>query len=181
MYKFNDFSKIYESNRFKEYEKILFKNFVDFIKDKWDIDKDVKVTLKKSNNRGLYGSVTLSEASVKRTNFILYLNSDSTYLNIFKSLLHELTHVKQISEGRLRASKDWKYVLFNDDYKISVKDYKKILKKGFSEDYKNLPWEEEAYLNMDKEYLIKEYLNSDYVNKIRKENPTIDFIVDNVF
>jgi hypothetical protein len=115
--------------------------------------------------------------------------------NIIKNLLHEnlkkdkivedlfssdskLTHVKQVSNGELGVSEDWKSIVWGDNYEVSVSDYKKIM-KNFNE-YKELPWEKEAYNNMWDETLRDELYASSYWNDLKGKDETLDFIIDNM-
>ena len=182
MKKFNEFIKedLFKGDtRMKEYEKLLYNSFINFLKDEWSIE--ATVILKKKPHSNIFGSVTLSDATINKGRFILYFDPKSSVLNVFKTLLHEMTHVKQISEGRLRPNEKWNSLLFDDDYEISVRDYNKLLKSGNISKYKQLPWEVEAYDNMSREDIIKQYINSDYLNKIKDKDINIEFIIDNIF
>ncbi len=70
-----------------------------------------------------------------------------------KSIVHELTHVKQMSEKRLVVSKDFKNIIWNDKINISWKKWRFAvadkLKAQKCRDYtkKFLPWEREVETN----------------------------------
>lgn len=161
-------------NKMKPYEKLLSHAVVNFCKDEYDFD--AKVIIKKKRNAALIGDISLSDASVNNHKFVVHYNPSQSYTQIIKSLIHELTHVKQVVKGELRPREDWKGIVWNDDYEISVKEYKKVM-KDFSR-YKQLPWEREAYSSM--EPLKDKFLSSEYWEELRGKDPTLDFIIDNM-
>ena len=95
---------------------------------------------------------------------------------MIKSLIHELTHIKQISNKELKPSDDYKNVIWKKNFILSVKDYNKA-SKNFN-DYKKLPWEKEAYDNMDK--LYNPFIKSKYWTDLKGKNTTLDYIIDDI-
>ena len=163
-------------NTIKNYEKLIIDAVVNFIKHEWDFD--AKIIVKKKQNSSLIGDISLNQNSVYNNKFTLHFNPNKTYLGIIKALIHELTHIRQVSKGELRPRSDWKGILWKDDYEISVLEYKKIM-RDFNK-YKELPWEQEAYGNMLDTSLIEKLFNSSYWKQLKGKDATLDFIVDNI-
>ena len=164
-----------ENKKIKKYEKLLIDSVIEFMQDKLKFNPN-KITVKKKLSNTHIGDVVLSDASINKGEFILNYNPNQGYRMIIGALIHELTHVKQISNGELRVSEDWKSILWKDDTELSVKDYKKAQKNY--DNYKNLAWEKEAYDNQNN--LKNEYISSEYFNNLKGQDPTLDFIIDNI-
>ena len=167
-------SMILETTKIKPYEKLLIDSVIDFMQDMFKF-KPKKIIVKKKKSNTHIGDVSLSDASMNKGKFTLHYNPDQGYRMQIESLIHELTHVKQISKGELKASDDWKIVIWKDDYKLSVKDLQKA-GKNFQQ-YKTLPWEKEAYDNQHN--LVDKYMSSKHFKNLKGKDPTLDFIIDN--
>ena len=163
-------------NKIKPYEKLFIDAVINFLKVEWNID--AKIIVKKKQSNQLIGDVSLTDNSVNKNKFTLHYNPNKSYIEIIKSLIHEITHIKQISSGELRPREDWKAIIWKDNYELSVKDYKKIM-KDFNK-YKELPWEKEAYSNMLDENLRKKLFNSKFWQNLKGKNPTLDYIINNI-
>lgn len=164
-----------EDKKIKKHEKLLIDSVIEFMQDKLKF-KPNRITVKKKFSDTHIGDVVLSDASINKGKFTLHFNPNQGYRMIIGALIHELTHVKQISKGELRASEDWKSVLWKDDTELSVKDYKKAQKNY--DNYKNLAWEKEAYDNQNN--LKNEYISSKYFKNLKGKDDTLDFIIDNI-
>ena len=164
------------NNTIKKYEKYMIDAVINFLKEEWNFNANIIV--KKKQNNSLIGDISLNTNSVSNNKFILHFNPNQSYLEVIKSLIHELTHVKQVSKGELKPASDWKSIIWNDDYEISVKDYKKIMKDVNK--YKELPWESEAYKNMTDISLRNKLFQSEYWKKLKGKDDTLDFIIDNI-
>tara|TARA_Y100001937_G_C7115980_1_gene330144 strand:- start:553 stop:1074 length:522 start_codon:yes stop_codon:yes gene_type:complete len=164
-----------EDKKIKKHEKLLIDSVIEFMQDKLKF-KANRITVKKKFSNTLIGDVVLSDASINKGKFTLHFNPNQSYRMIIGALIHELTHIKQISKGELSASEDWKSVLWKDGTKLSVKDYKKVQKNY--DNYKNLAWEKEAYDNQNN--LKNEYISSKYFKNLKGKNDTLDFIIDNI-
>ena len=162
------------SLKMKDYERLLVNAVISFMKSKFGFD--AKITVKKKDSKTLIGDVILNDNSLNKNKFTLHFTPNQSYKEIIKSLIHELIHTKQISKKELRPSDDYKSLIWKNDYTLSVKDYKKKA-KNFS-DYKTLPWEKEAYANMDK--LYAPFLKSKYWTELKGKNSNLDFIIDNI-
>lgn len=163
-------------NKIKKHEKLFIDAVISFLKEHWDFD--AKITVRKKQNSSLIGDISLNTNSVYNNKFTVHFNPNQSYLEIVKSLIHELTHVKQVSKGKLRPSDDWKHILWEDDFNISVKDYRKKM-KDFNE-YKNLPWEKQAYDNMLDLSLREKLFNSKQWKSLKGKDVNLDFIISNI-
>ena len=159
----------------KPYEKLIIDSVVSFMTDKFSIN--AKITIKRKNNNKFIGDVSLNDNSVKLNKFTLHWNPNQSYSSIIQSLIHELTHVKQISKKELQPAKDYKSLYWKGKKFISVRDYNKLMKKD-ARGYMKLPWEMEAETNMSN--LYKVFLKSKYWKELRGKNTTLDYIMDNI-
>ena len=171
--------KLYEdlfqtSLKMKYHEKLIVNAVILFMKSK--LGFEAKITVKKKDSKTLIGDVILNDNSLNKNKFTLHFTPNQSYPEIIKSLIHELTHSKQISKKELKPSDDYKSLIWKNDYTLSVKDYKKT-GKNFG-DYKKLPWEKEAYANMDK--LYSPFLKSKYWTELKGKDTNLDFIIDNI-
>ena len=162
-------------NTIKKYEKHIIDAIINFLKEEWNFNANIIV--KKKQNNSLIGDISLNHNSVVNNKFTLHFNPNQSYLEMIKSLIHELTHVKQVSKGELKPSLDWKSIIWNDDFEISVKEYNKI--KDFNK-YRELPWEEEAYKNMLDTSLRNKFFQSKYWIDLKGKDTTLDYIIDNI-
>lgn len=163
-------------NTIKKYEKYIIDAVIGFLKNEWDFD--AKITVKKKQNNSLIGDISLNNNSVVNNKFTLHFNPNQSYLEVIKSLIHELTHVKQVHKGELKPKSDWKSIIWKDNYELTVKEYNKKT-KDFNE-YKELPWEKEAYNNMLDTSLRNKLFQSDYWVNLKGKDPTLDYIIDNI-
>jgi len=160
--------------KMKSYETLISKSIIDFMSKKYGINS--KIIVKKKENPNISGDIVLNNNSLNKDKFYLHFNPTLSFPGIIKVLIHELTHVKQISREELTVSTDWKTLLWKNKPIIKVLDYKKIMTKNNT--YKNLPWEKEAYANMDS--LYKPFLTSQYWKDLKGKNPNLDYIIDNI-
>lgn len=163
-----------KDNKIKTYEKLLINSIISFMKTKLDFDANITVRKKYSTN--LLGDIQINNNSVNNNTFTLYFNPNQGYNQVIKSLIHELTHIKQVSKGELKPSDDYKTIIWKDEFTISVKEYYKLGKNV--EEYKNVPWEAEAYSNMNIFY--DEYLKSNLWKELKGIDHNLDFIIDNI-
>jgi hypothetical protein len=163
------------SLKLKPYEKLIVNSVVSFMRDKFGINP--KIIVKKKEKKGLIGDISLSDTSVKGGKFYLHFNPNQSYKMIIKSLIHELTHVKQVSKGELLPNKDYTSILWKGKEYITVKDYNKLMKKSPT-DYTKLPWEVEANNNM--RGLYTQFINSKWWKGLRGKDQTLDYIMDNI-
>jgi hypothetical protein len=163
------------SLKLKSHEKLIVNSVVSFIKDKFGINP--KIIVKKKEKKGLIGDISLSDTSVKGGKFYLHYNPNQSYTMIIQSLIHELTHVKQVSKGELLPNKDYTSILWKGKEYIAVKDYNKLMKKSPT-DYMKLPWEVEANSNMTS--LYPQFIQSKYWKGLSGKDQTLDYIMDNI-
>lgn len=162
-------------NKIKPYEKLLVSAVVDFMKSK--LGFNAQIIVKKKSGKALFGDVILNDNSINKNKFYVHYNPNQSYDYIIKSLIHELTHVKQISKGELRPSSDYTQVLWKGKPVISAKEYSNFQRKDINK-YKNLPWEKEAYSNMQP--LYKQFLNSPQWNNLVGQDATLDYVLSNI-
>lgn len=161
-------------NSVKKYQKLYIYAVIEFMKSKLGFDAQI-IVKKKQNNRFI-GDISLSHASVVNNKFIVHFNPNQSFPQMIKSLIHELTHVKQVTKGELKPAEDYKSIIWKDQFNLSVRDYKKKM-KNFNE-YKELPWEAEAYNNMNT--LYNEFMGSSYWENLKGKDQTLDFIIQNI-
>ena len=163
------------SLKMKPYEKLIVSAVIEFMRKTFGFNS--KIIVKKKEKHGLLGDITLNDNSLNKDKFYLHFNSNATFPTIIKSLLHELTHVKQVAKGELKPSSDYKSLLWKNNPIISVKDYNKMGKTDF-QGYKKMPWETEAYENMKK--LYNPFLKSKYWTSLKGKDANLDYIIDNI-
>ena len=161
--------------KLKTHEKLIANAVTEFMTTQFNFK--AKIIVKKKDNNALIGDISLTNASVNNNKFTVHYNPNQSYRGIIKSLIHELTHVKQVTKKELQPNKEWNAIVWKGKDFISVRDYNKLMKKGFSE-YKKLPWEEEAYSNMDKLYSV--FTSSNYWTGLKGKDETLDYIIKNV-
>jgi len=163
-------------NTIKKYEKLMINSIVEFMKDKFNFNANIIVKKKQSTN--FFGDIALNYNSINNNKFTMHFNPNAGYKKIIKSLIHELTHIKQVSKKELRPAPDYKSILWKDEFSLPVRDYNKIIKNF--ENYAKLPWEAEAYKNMNDDSLLNEFFNSDYWKNLKGKDANLDFIIDNI-
>jgi hypothetical protein len=163
------------SLKLKPHEKLIVNSVVSFMKAKFGINP--KIIVKKKEKAGLIGDISLSDTSVKGGKFYLHFNPNQSYKRIIHSMIHELTHVKQVSKGELLPNTDYTSILWKGKEYITVKDYNKLMKKSPTE-YIKLPWEVEAIRNMKE--LYPQFIQSKYWKGLSGKDDTLDYIMDNI-
>ena len=126
------------SLKLKPYEALMVKSVVAFMMDKYNFK--AKIIVKKKEKVGLIGDISLSSTSVDGNKFYLHFNPNQSYTRIIQTMIHELTHVKQVSKKELLPNKDYNAILWKGKEYITAKDYNKLMKSNPSE-YMKLPWE----------------------------------------
>lgn len=162
------------SLKLKPYESLIVKSVVAFMMDKFNFD--AKIIVKKKITKGMIGDIALSDASVNNNKFYLHYNPEQSTTMQIQSLIHELTHVKQVNKKELLPNKDYTAIMWKGSEYITVKDYGKLMKTSHSE-YNKLPWEVEAISNMKS--LYPQFLKSKYWLGLKGKDATLDFIIDN--
>lgn len=163
------------SNSIKEYDKLIINAVILFFEQEWNFNADITVKTKQSNK--YIGDISLNADSINNNKFTLNYNPNQSYTMIISSLIHELTHIKQVNKGELKASKDWKKIIWKNNYELSVKDYKSVINYG---KHKELPWENEAYKNQNDISLREKFFKSPYWLGLKGKDATLDFIIDNM-
>ena len=143
------------SLKLKPHESLIVKSVVSFMTDKFGINP--KIIVKKKEKTGLIGDISLNSNSVNNNKFYLHFNPNQSYKRIIQSMIHELTHVKQVSKNELLPNKYYITILWKGKEYITVKDYNKLMKLDVTS-YVKLPWEVEANQNMKS--LYSTFINS---------------------
>ena len=163
------------SLKLKPYESLMVKSVVSFMMDKYKFK--AKIIVKKKDKAGMIGDISLNTNSVDNNKFYLHFNPNQSYKRIIQSMLHELTHVKQVSKGELLPNKDYTAILWKGKEYITTKEYGKLMKSNIGE-YMKLPWEMEANKNMNN--LYTSFINSKYWKELKGKDVTLDYIIDNI-
>jgi hypothetical protein len=158
----------------KPHDKLLMGALTSFMKN--TLNFSAKVTVKKKSSNSLFGDLILNSSAMSGK-ITLHYNPNASYEMMLKSLIHELIHAKQVVKGELKPSDDWKELVWKGKSIISVKDYNKFQQKDINQ-YKNLPWEKEAYGGMDKYYRM--FLKSKEFNNLTDKDPNLDYIISNL-
>jgi hypothetical protein len=165
------FEGLFETdNRIKKHEKLLIDSVIEFMKNELNFDANIIVRKKESTT--LIGDISLNHNSITKNKFTLHYNPNQSIRMQIRALIHELTHVKQVSKKELTTI-DYKSIIWKDGFEIPVKDYNKTMKN--IKDYIELPWEKEAY---GSGYLVDKYLESNYFLKLKGKDVVLDQIID---
>ena len=95
--------------KMKPYEKLIANAVIDFMKSKLGFTAKIIVKKKERNDR--IGDVVFNDNSLNNNKFYLHFNPNQSIALIIKALIHELTHVKQISRKELNWSDDYKTIV----------------------------------------------------------------------
>lgn len=166
------------SLKMKPHETLMVKAVVAFMMDKFNFN--AKIIVKKKISGGMIGDISLSSASVDGNNFYLHFNPNQSYERILQTMIHELTHVKQVSKNELLPNIYYDAIMWKGKEYINVEDYNKLLKaagRGDVTEYKKLPWEVEADKNM--KTLYPQFKKSKYWLGLKGKDATLDFVFFN--
>lgn len=163
------------SLKLKPYEALMVKSVVSFMMDKYKFK--AKIIVKKKDKAGMIGDISLNSNSVDNNKFYLHFNPNQSYKRIIQSMIHELTHVKQVSKSELLPNKEYTSILWKGKEYITAKEYGKLMKSDISA-YRNLPWETEADTNMTSLYPM--FINSKHWKDLKGKDDTLDYIIDNI-
>ena len=163
------------SLKLKPHETLMVKSVVAFMMDKFNFK--AKIIVKKKDKTGMIGDISLSSTSVDGNKFYLHFNPNQSYKRIIQSMIHELTHVKQVSKNELLPNKDYTAILWKGKEYITAKEYGKLMKTDVAS-YVKLPWEVEANSNMNG--LYSTFINSKHWKELRGKDSTLDYIIDNI-
>jgi hypothetical protein len=163
------------SLKMKPYEALIVKAVVSFMMDKYSFN--AKIIVKKKDKAGIIGDISLNSNSVNNGKFYLHFNPNQSYKRIIQSMLHELTHVKQVAKKELLPNKDYTAILWKGKEYVTAKDYNKLMKSDIAS-YMKLPWEIEANTNMTN--LYSTFINSKYWKNLKGKDVNLDYIIDNI-
>ena len=158
-----------------EFEKLIFKDFCEWIKIELGLEKiskDILLNYKKMPNH-ILGDVDLKSV-LDDSKKEIKINLDRTFGTsaLLKVIAHEMTHIEQIYNMKLALDDDW--ITWNDTKIITVEEYKK--NKDFNK-HKELPWESHAYKNA--EIYPDKYRQTGRLETLAESEPTIKYLVDN--
>ena len=163
------------SLKMKPHETLMVKSVISFMMDKYNFT--AKIIVKKKDKQGMIGDISLNSNSVDSNKFYLHFNPNQSYKRIIQSMIHELTHVKQVSKSELLPNKDYTAILWKGKEYITAKEYGKLMKSDIQA-YMKLPWEVEANQNMNN--LYSAFIGSKYWKELKGKDETMDYIMDNI-
>jgi hypothetical protein len=163
------------SLKMKPHETLMVKSVISFMMDKYNFT--AKIIVKKKDKVGMIGDISLNSNSVDGNKFYLHFNPNQSYKRIIQSMIHELTHVKQVSKNELLPNKDYTAILWKGKEYITAKEYGKLMKSDI-QTYMKLPWEAEADKNMNG--LYSTFIGSKYWKELKGKDETLDYIMDNI-
>jgi hypothetical protein len=163
------------SLKMKPHETLMVKSVISFMMDKYNFT--AKIIVKKKDKVGMIGDISLNSNSVDGNKFYLHFNPNQSYKRIVQSMIHELTHVKQVSKNELLPNKDYTAILWKGKEYITAKEYGKLMKSDI-QTYMKLPWEAEADKNMNG--LYSTFIGSKYWKELKGKDETLDYIMDNI-
>ena len=163
------------SLKMKSHEALMVKSVISFMMDKYGFN--AKIIVKKKDKMGMIGDISLNTNSVDANKFYLHFNPNQSYQRIIQSMIHELTHVKQVSKKELLPNKEYSAILWKGKEYITAKDYGKLMKSDITS-YMKLPWEIEANNNMKS--LYPQFIKSKYWLGLKGKDTTLDYIIDNI-
>jgi hypothetical protein len=161
------------SLKLKPYETLMVKAVVAFMMDKFNFK--AKIIVKKKEKAGMIGDISLNSNSVDGNKFYLHFNPNQSYKRIIQSMIHELTHVKQVSKNELLPNKDYTAILWKGKEYIGAKEYGRLMKTDVAS-YVKLPWEVEANSNMTS--LYPQFIKSKYWLELKGKDDTLDYIIN---
>ena len=161
------------SLKLKPYETLMVKSVVAFMMDKFNFK--AKIIVKKKDKAGMIGDISLNSNSVDGNKFYLHFNPNQSYKRIIQSMIHELTHVKQVSKNELLPNKDYTAILWKGKEYITAKEYGRLMKTDVAS-YVKLPWEVEANSNMTS--LYPQFIKSKYWLELKGKDDTLDYIIN---
>lgn len=161
------------SLKLKPYETLMVKSVVAFMMDKFNFK--AKIIVKKKEKAGMMGDISLNSNSVDGNKFYLHFNPNQSYKRIIQSMIHELTHVKQVSKNELLPNKDYTAILWKGKEYIGAKEYGRLMKTDVAS-YVKLPWEVEANSNMTS--LYPQFIKSKYWLELKGKDDTLDYIIN---
>ena len=161
------------SLKLKPYETLMVKSVVAFMMDKFNFK--AKIIVKKKEKAGMIGDISLNSNSVDGNKFYLHFNPNQSYKRIIQSMIHELTHVKQVSKNELLPNKDYTAILWKGKEYIGAKEYGRLMKTDVAS-YVKLPWEVEANSNMTS--LYPQFIKSKYWLELKGKDDTLDYIIN---
>ena len=161
------------SLKLKPYETLMVKSVVAFMMDKFNFK--AKIIVKKKEKAGMIGDISLNSNSVDGNKFYLHFNPNQSYKRIIQSMIHELTHVKQVSKNELLPNKDYTAILWKGKEYITAKEYGRLMKTDVAS-YVKLPWEVEANSNMTS--LYPQFIKSKYWLELKGKDDTLDYIIN---
>jgi hypothetical protein len=159
--------------KLKPYESSLIYGYLDFLKDHFNVQKEVNIILKKPDSKTDFGYIDL--ISMSRGKYDIVIKYE--FGTMLGHIAHEFTHVKQYLKGELDYTPDLNFVIWKKEPFISIKDLSKTTKDLVK--YKELPWEAEAYKNQL--LLPEKFKKSQYFkNLYQNADATLIFVLDNL-
>ena len=158
------------SGKIKNYEKLLFEAYIEFLKDYYKVNKNIEISFRKPNKKKYFGFIDLVALQSGKNKIIV----ENTPYGILGKIGHEFTHIAQFLRGDLNYTKDEKSLLWKGKEFITIKEYSKISDMN---EHKKLPWEKEAYAQQD--ILPGKFKESKFLNDIIGQDASLDFGIEN--
>lgn len=150
------------------YEKLLYKTFISWMLKKYNNNSSITLKLKKPSNSTVFGIIDL----LSNKNVITV--ESASLITTIPRIAHEMTHILQKTNGKLKGSDDNLYIMWNNKKYISVVEYNKITDIT---NHEKLPWEKEAYKNQKS--LQLGFYKSDMFLELIELDPTLKYLYDN--
>ena len=159
----------------EKYKKDIYKNYVEFLKDEFNVSQDIELSIRKPSKSVMFGYIDLVSMSKGKYKIIVKEGGLSIVLG---RIAHEYTHIKQYLKGQLNYTDDLQHIIWKNKEYISVKELQKVT-KDLSE-YMKLPWEAEAYKNQDD--FPELYSKSKHFKELHSSaDDNMKFVLDNLF
>jgi len=151
---------------------LLYNALFNYCRDRLSIDDDAIIELRirkattSDSSRTSAGGINLS---LDRN--LINVDEGSPDLTM-KRIIHEFTHLKQKLNGELKI--EGGTILWKNKPFITMNKYRRIAAKQ-SKEYLEMPWEIEAYKNMN---LISDFYGSSYFTDLKGQNKKLDYIMN---
>lgn len=150
---------------------VFYNSMVGFLKELFDIDVEVKYG---NTKKDLFGFMPLSLDSGVSS---VTIDTSGSLKYVLKSIIHELTHIKQVQYGQLAT--DGISILWEGVPVISVNQYNSLKRSDWAV-YSELPFEKEAFANSEE--LFNLYVSSPYFKDLaNSEDTSVSYVAKTGF
>lgn len=150
---------------------VFYDSMVAFLKELFDINVEVKYG---NTKKDLFGFMPLSFDSGVSS---VTIDTSGSLKYVLKSIIHELTHIKQVQYGQLAT--DGISILWEGVPVISVNQYNSLKRSDWAV-YSELPFEKEAFANSEE--LFNLYVSSPYFKDLaNSEDTSVSYVAKTGF